>query len=60
MSKYLQSHQNVIKINHSKVYHVAPKNVLGISSLLNFSKKKRDKLIEDGYRDAQEMLGKYV
>ncbi len=43
-----------------RILTVAPRRMLGLYSLLNFSRKQSARLVQEGYRDARQQLGRMV
>ena len=44
----------------TRILTVAPKKMLGISSMMNFSPRQSEELLNLGYEDAKEQLGTYI
>ncbi len=45
-----------LSTDNMKIRTVAPRRMLGLSSILNFSSKQAKSLVEEGYKDASEQL----
>ena len=46
--------------DRARIYTVAPSRMLGFRSLLNFSNRQADRLIEEGYRNAHRQLTRLI
>lgn len=56
-SNYTKTQRSDCRFTDSEIKVIAPRNMLGLGSLLNFSEKQSVKLIQEGYTAAKEQLG---
>ena len=48
-----------MRLGHVKMATVAPERMLGFHSILNFSRKQADLLIDEGYENAKTQLEEF-